>query len=182
MSATQDLESYARSMLAGFARLLLRAPVGDLPDALRTLADASGTAHAAAAPRGRPAGRASAPAAAPRARARRPGEKRSPQALVQLTEALRRHIEQAPGSRMEAIAKALGTSSTELGLPIHKLLDRGAIRKEGQRRATQYYPGNGASAAEGAKDTSADEGAAPKRAAAKKAGARKGAKRGRRKG
>jgi hypothetical protein len=175
MSTTNDLEVYARTMLSGFAKLLLKVPVGDLPEALHALANGSG-AVIAAKPRGRAAA-ATIPAARPKARARKPGEKRSPDELAKLVEALRGQITQNPGQGIEAIAKTLGVKSGELQLPTQKLLANGAIRKEGQKRATKYFPGAGGSAGEAAAASGA-EGAAPKKSGRKPA--KKGAgKRGR---
>ncbi len=84
--------------------------------------------------RGRPA------AAAPKAAKRRAGEKRSPQILAQVTEQVFNHIKSNAGQGVEQIAKALGTTTKELTLPIRKLLADKKITSKGQKRATRYFP------------------------------------------
>lgn len=49
-------------------------------------------------------------------------------------------IKSNPGQRVEQINKAIGTKTKELALPLKKLLAEGAIKSEGERRATAYYP------------------------------------------
>ena len=87
-------------------------------------------------PRGRPAKAATAAAAAKR----RAGEKRSPQLLAQVTEQVHNHVKSNAGQGVEQIAKALGTSTKELTLPIRKLLSDKKITSKGQKRATRYFP------------------------------------------
>ncbi|HEX3593772.1 MAG TPA: DNA-binding protein [Polyangiaceae bacterium] len=83
-------------------------------------------------------GAAAAPAGASRGRAK--GQKRAPEALVELTESLLAAIKSGPGQRMEEIAKGLGTSTSELTLPAKKLLADKKIKTKGERRATKYFP------------------------------------------
>jgi hypothetical protein len=45
------------------------------------------------------------------------------------------------GLRIEAINKAIGTTTRELMRPVQKLLDEKKIRKVGERRATTYFLG-----------------------------------------
>jgi len=71
---------------------------------------------------------------------RAPGEKRPPAELAKLTEKLGDYIKANPGARMEAIAKALGTPTRDLNLPIKKLFSAKKIRSEGHKRATEYFP------------------------------------------
>jgi len=71
---------------------------------------------------------------------RSPGEKRPPNELAKLTERLGDYIKSNPGARMEAIAKALGTPTRDLNLPIKKLFAAKKIRSEGHKRATEYFP------------------------------------------
>lgn len=82
--------------------------------------------------RGRPA--------APKGAKRRAGEKRSPQILAQVTEQVFNHIKANAGQGVEQIAKALGTTTKELTLPIRKLLADKKITSKGQKRATRYFP------------------------------------------
>jgi hypothetical protein len=48
-------------------------------------------------------------------------------------------VQTHPGLRVEQLNRLLGTSTRHLALPIRKLLATGAIRVQGQRRATAYY-------------------------------------------
>jgi len=41
---------------------------------------------------------------------------------------------------MEAISKALGTTTSDLTLPVKKLLAAKRVRFEGVKRATRYFP------------------------------------------
>jgi DNA-binding NtrC family response regulator len=79
-------------------------------------------------------------AAAPKGAKRRAGEKRSPQILAQVTEQVFNHIKANAGQGVEQIAKALGTTTKELTLPIRKLLAEKKITSKGQKRATRYFP------------------------------------------
>jgi hypothetical protein len=115
-----------------------------------------GAAHAApsvptAPKRGRPtkaavAARAKAggkPAPAPKpipASKRKAGEKRTPQELAHIVEQTYNYIKSNPNQGVEQIAKALGTSTKELTLPIRKLLVDKKVGSKGQKRATRYFP------------------------------------------
>jgi hypothetical protein len=83
------------------------------------------------------------PVAAPRAR--RKSGKRSPEEIAATADQLLTFIKDNPGQRMEAIAKALGTTTKDLTLPVKKLVSKNLIRVEGQKRATSYYPAGGGS-------------------------------------
>jgi hypothetical protein len=98
-------------------------------------------------------GRPPAAEAAPRARAtrasaarpavgakRKPGEKRTPQQLAQITEQVYNYIKANGGQGVEQIAKALATPTKELTLPIRKLLGEKKVSSKGQKRATRYFP------------------------------------------
>jgi DNA-binding NtrC family response regulator len=80
------------------------------------------------------------PAAPKGGQKRRAGEKRSPQILAQVTEQVFNHIKANAGQGVEQIAKALGTTTKELTLPIRKLLADKKITSKGQKRATRYFP------------------------------------------
>jgi hypothetical protein len=74
--------------------------------------------------------------------AKRPsGAKRPPEELAKLTEKLGEYIKAHPGLRIEPIGKALSVPTKELSLPVKKLLAAKKIRSEGQKRATEYFPG-----------------------------------------
>ncbi len=77
------------------------------------------------------------PVAAPK---RKAGEKRTPQQLAQITEQTYNYIKSNGNQGVEQIAKALGTSTKELTLPIRKLLADKKIGSKGQKRATRYFP------------------------------------------
>jgi hypothetical protein len=88
---------------------------------------------------------APAPAPAPAQRSvatpkRKAGEKRTPQQLAQTTEQTYNYIKSNGNQGVEQIAKALGTSTKELTLPIRKLLADKKIGSKGQKRATRYFP------------------------------------------
>ena len=85
----------------------------------------------------------SAPRAAARGGSRVKGEKRSPAELTRIQDKLIAFISASPGLRIEQINEALGTSTTDLALPLRKLVGDGALKTEGQRRATKYFPGAG---------------------------------------
>lgn len=70
----------------------------------------------------------------------RPGQKRSPEVLKALEEQIYKYLEEHPGVGVEQIGKDLGASTSELTLPIHKLLKEKRIRRKGQKRATRYFP------------------------------------------
>jgi len=53
------------------------------------------------------------------------------------------HIRAHPGQRIEQINKALGTTTKDLTLPIKKLIADKAVRTQGEKRATTYFPGDG---------------------------------------
>ena len=72
-------------------------------------------------------------------RVRRQGGKRTSEELASMADAFLEHVASNPGQRMEQISKALGYTTTELTLPVKKLLSAGSIQVEGQKRATQYY-------------------------------------------
>jgi len=60
--------------------------------------------------------------------------------IVALTEKLWDYIKANPGLGIEAIGKALATPTSELTLPVRKLLAANRIRFEGERRGTKYSP------------------------------------------
>lgn len=71
------------------------------------------------------------------------GAKRPPTEIAETKTRVHSHIRNNPGQRIEQINKMLGTRTSDLSLPLKKLLSEGAIRTEGARRATKYFPGDG---------------------------------------
>jgi len=89
--------------------------------------------------RGRGRGKA-AVAASPR---RPKGAKRPAGEIDKLKDVVHGHIKDHPGERIEQINAHLGTRTSDLSLPLKKLIADGAVRTEGDRRATKYFPGDG---------------------------------------
>ena len=81
---------------------------------------------------GRPA---KAPIAAPRA-----GQQPVPELLARLMERIHNHIEANPGQGVGPIAMSLGTSNTDLRLPIRMLVDGNKVTSTGNTRGTRYFP------------------------------------------
>ncbi len=108
-----------------------------------TLANALGAAGVAA--RGRRSGGGGAVESAPVARAgRRPkGAKRAQGEIERTKSRVHDFIRQNPGMRIEQINRQLGTTTRDLALPLKKLIADGAVRTEGEKRSTQYFPGDG---------------------------------------
>lgn len=69
-----------------------------------------------------------------------PLPKRSQADISKKIQALLNYVARAPGQNMEQIAKDLKSTTKALRLPMSKLIDEGAIVREGQRRASRYYP------------------------------------------
>jgi hypothetical protein len=75
---------------------------------------------------------------------RRPkGAKRAQGEIEKLKDAVLSHIKEHPGERIEQINGHMGTRTSDLSLPLKKLIADGAVRTEGDRRATKYFPGDG---------------------------------------
>jgi hypothetical protein len=112
------------------------------PPAARKAPPPRAAAKAAPAPAPKAAKAAPASKAAPaKAAAKRPlGAKRPPAELAALVEKLAGYIKSNPGHGMEAISKALGASTSDLTLPVKKLLAAKRVRFEGVKRATKYFP------------------------------------------
>jgi hypothetical protein len=142
-----------RAALEAVATALGRGPVSAPARAARPAAPVKAPAPApkaarpkAAPPAKKPAAKAApAPKAAPAKKAaaapKRPlGAKRPPAEIAKLTGRLGDYIKANPGLGMEAIGKSLATPTSELTLPIKKLLAAKKIRFEGHKRATKYFP------------------------------------------
>lgn len=75
--------------------------------------------------------------------ARAKGAKRAADEIEMLKAQVHGHIQANPGQRIEQINAELGTTTADLSLPLKKLIADGAVRTEGDRRATKYFPGEG---------------------------------------
>ena len=146
-----DMETRINELVATFVaeitRLARTAALDTLNRALGTDGGAPAPAPAAvaAAPAARPA-RASRPAASASASAsakRAKGEKRPKAEIAQMQDQVLAHIKANPGQRIEHINKVLGTKTSDLTLPLKKLISAGAVTTKGARRATTYFPGSG---------------------------------------
>lgn len=71
------------------------------------------------------------------------GAKRPQEEIAMTMSRVRDFITANPGLRIEQINKQLGTSTRDLALPLRKLISDGAVRTEGEKRSTQYFPGDG---------------------------------------
>jgi hypothetical protein len=71
---------------------------------------------------------------------RKPAPARDPAELAALTERLYGAIAAQPGETMEVLAPAVGCPSTDLRVSIGHLLERGRVKKAGERRSTRYFP------------------------------------------
>lgn len=67
--------------------------------------------------------------------------KRRREQLAELTERIERHVQEHPGTGVEAMGRALAVPSKDLALPIKRLLDERRLVKEGEKRSTRYFPG-----------------------------------------
>ncbi len=101
--------------------------------AFDTLRDALGESRGA-----RARGGNGAPAAG--ARRGRRGGKRPPGELAKVQKALADFVASQPGSRMEQIGKALGYKTSELVLPMRKLIGARQVKTKGHKRSRQYFP------------------------------------------
>jgi hypothetical protein len=73
-------------------------------------------------------------------KARPKGAKRPPAEIAATTARLGEYIAKNPGLGIEAIGKALAIPTSDLTLPIKKLLSDKKIIFKGERRATKYFP------------------------------------------
>src|SRR5215831_1615633 len=105
------------------------------------------SALSGAVPSGGPRRRGRPPAAAPSLSLgggrRAKGAKRPADEIERTKVSLYDYIKGNPGQRVEQINKALGTSTKDLTLPLKKLIAEKAVRTEGEKRATAYFPGDG---------------------------------------
>lgn len=94
---------------------------------------------APAAAKAPPAEAAAKAPAAPKAAKRAKGGKRDPEEIVRMADAVLGFIKKNPGKGVEEIGKAMGIATAELKLPILKLVEKKAVSRKGQKRATKYF-------------------------------------------
>ena len=88
--------------------------------------------------RGRPFGSKNKPKAGPSGRIRRTSEN-----IEEMQNALLEHVKANPGQRGDQIASALGSDVGTIRGPMKKLIAKGHVTTEGQRRGMTYHPGSG---------------------------------------
>lgn len=148
MSINKEISERIKSFSAELEDLIRKAAIEAVAGALGDRgAAAPAPAPAPARAKAAPAAKAAAPAAkaapkaAPKAAARKPGGKRTQAELKKLEETLVEYVGKNPGQNIEAIGKALSLPTGELQRPMFKLIERGAIRRQGERRGTRYFAG-----------------------------------------
>lgn len=67
--------------------------------------------------------------------------RRTPEEIVSQAEEVRAVVRANPGQGVAEISEALGTTTTELRRPVELLLEGKMLRKTGEGRQTQYFPG-----------------------------------------
>ena len=139
-----QISKLVNDFVAQVSALARQAAMDTLHSALSGALPAGGGAR-----RGRPPGSG---AIAALGSGRRPkGAKRPADEIEATKERLYSFIKDNPGQRVEQINKALGTTTKDLTLPLKKLIADKAVRTEGEKRATAYYPGEGSPTAGGRK-------------------------------
>lgn len=127
-----DITKLAKDAALGTLQSALQGAGGSVVSDLRLPGNGRG--------RGRGRGRGGAPISL----GRRPkGAKRPQGEIAQLQNTVFAFIKEHPGQRIEQINGQLGTRTSDLSLPLKKLIADGAVRTEGDRRATKYFPGDG---------------------------------------
>ncbi len=150
-----EIEARINDLVSNFINEITRLARSSALETLeRALAGAGGTVvkdvRVAKAPRSTGGGGSSAPSSSSSAK-RGKGEKRPKAEIVKLQEQVLSHIRSNPGQRIELINKVLGTKTSDLALPLKKLIADGAVDTKGARRATTYFPGDGSAKATGKK-------------------------------
>lgn len=118
--------------------------------AVDTLSRALGEAGGRTAGRGR-GKKGGAPVVALAGGRRAKGAKRPKSEIAEIQAKVLEHIQANPGQRIEQINKVLGTRTSDLTLPLKKLIAEGQISTKGERRATTYLPGSGGGGGGGGK-------------------------------
>lgn len=150
-----DIEQRINDLVSGFineiTKLAREAALGTLQSALAGVGGTvisdlrlPGNGRGAGRGRGRGRGGAGGGGMAALGSGRRPkGAKRPQDEIAKLRDMVFAFIKDNPGQRIEQINGQLGTRTSDLSLPLKKLIADGAVRTEGDRRATKYFPGDG---------------------------------------
>ncbi len=88
-----------------------------------------------------PAPRASAKSAGSKSPAAGPKSKRTPEEMEAAKQAVLECVKSNPGQSIEEIGRALGRATSELTLPVKKLIADKAVKTKGEKRATRYFSG-----------------------------------------
>ena len=126
------LEKRIKAFVDDLQRLVRQAALAAVSDALGGKALPSAKAAVT-----RRAQRAKAPGAVA---AKGKGGRRSSEEIEEFAERIRKYVEANPGLRIEQVAKAMKLPSKAFARPISKLLAAGKLSKQGERRATAYFP------------------------------------------
>jgi hypothetical protein len=145
MAPPNDIDSAIRARVDAFVNDL-----GNLVRAAAVQAVRGALGDGSAAPRRRGRPRKAAPVlggiarrAAPIAGRRGRRGRRSPEAVGETADVVRAHVRAHPGQRLEEMGRELGVPTSDLKLPISKLLAGGELRTEGQKRGTRYFAARG---------------------------------------
>ena len=87
------------------------------------------------------------------------GGRRSAEEIEGLRRRLLAHVTAHPGQRIEEIKVAIDATTSQLAVPLQKLIFADLVRSEGERRATRYFPASAAGAAPGARPIAIDSAA-----------------------
>lgn len=118
---------------------------------------------------GKKAAKKATAAAKPKGRGRR--ARRTPAEINAAKTEILSLVRSNPGTAMGDLSRALGEDPTVIRAQITELLEAGQLRKEGERRGTKYYVGNGRAAGK----AKTKKKAAGKKKTGRKKTARKGA-------
>jgi hypothetical protein len=70
-----------------------------------------------------------------------PKPKRTPDELAAVQREFTDYVRANPGKSIEEVGRALGRPTSELTLPVKKLIQDKTIKTQGEKRATRYFPG-----------------------------------------
>ena len=158
------IETTVRNFTAELQQLIGAAVREHVEAALGRFGASAKPARAEKAAIAAPAAAAKAAKAPKATRTRKKGAKRTAAELDRTVKELIDYVSAKPGQRMEEISVALSTPTKDLSRPLQKLLDTGAIRREGVKRASRYFATGGSAGAEAASAaTGGDAGGKAKR-------------------